>query len=126
VQRGRLLHLSGENARYKFDALAYEAPYADFNLDGVVDSADADVLVASMGTPASIFSFELGDADGNGLVDGNDFLTWQREIGASIAMSDFAEGSSVGFAVGSAAAPEPGSAVLAILCLMPFMLSRRR
>jgi hypothetical protein len=132
VQRGRLLHLTGENnpaccghLKYKFSALAYEAPYADFNLDGSVDSDDASLLVANMGAPASIFSFELGDADGNGLVDGNDYLTWQREIGDSIAMSEFANVSSTGRSAAVAAVPEPGTFLLVILCSLPMFFTRR-
>jgi hypothetical protein len=133
VQRGRLLHLTGENdpaccghRKYKFNALAFEAPYADFNLDGSVDNADASLLVSNIGAPANIFSFELGDADGNGLVDGNDYLIWQREIGASIAMSEFATVSSTGRSAAVAVVPEPGTIGLLIICLMPILMHRRR
>jgi hypothetical protein len=45
--RGPLIHLVGENdpgccdfQHFKFDAFAYLQPYADFNLDGVVNAAD--------------------------------------------------------------------------------------
>jgi hypothetical protein len=47
VRHGRLLHLFGENEEgccdffhYKFNAIAYQTPYADANLDGTVDAAD--------------------------------------------------------------------------------------
>jgi hypothetical protein len=133
VQRGRLLHLSGENdpaccgfIKYKFDALAYEAPYSDFNLDGNVDAADASLIVANMGARVDVFGFELGDADGNGAVNGNDYLIWQREIGAATAMSEFVNEPLPGFGASAAAVPEPGTVVLAMLCLVPFLGWRRR
>jgi hypothetical protein len=132
VQRGRLLHLVGENSpgccgflKYNFDALAYVSPYADFNLDGVVDVADADVLSSNMGT-YSIATFEQGDADGDGDVDGNDFLTWQREIGLATAMSEFTEVSSAGFAAASAAVPEAGTIALAMISILHFVFCRQR
>ena len=60
VQRGRLLHLVGENDppccdffKYKLNALAHVAPYADFNLDGMVDKLDADILSSNIGTFAT-------------------------------------------------------------------------
>ena len=85
VQRGRLLHLVGENDppccdffKYKLNALAHVAPYADFNLDGLVDKLDADILSSNIGTFANA-TFEQGDTNGDGDVDGDDFLAWQRE-----------------------------------------------
>jgi hypothetical protein len=133
VQRGRLLHLSGENdpaccgfIKYKFDALAFEAPYSDFNLDGSVDDVDASLIVANMGARVDMFSFELGDADGNGMVNGNDYLTWQREIGAATAMSEFVDEPLAGFGSSAMAVPEPATAALAILCLAPLFIARRR
>jgi hypothetical protein len=133
VQRGRLLHLTGENnpasgfMKYKFDALAYEAPYADFNLDGSVDEVDAGFIVANMGARVDHFSFELGDADGNGVVNGSDYLIWQREIGATTAMSEFASVPPPAAASANATAvPEPGTVLFAILCLVPLIAGRRR
>jgi hypothetical protein len=118
LQRGRLLHLVGENSpsccgffKYTFDALAFESPYADFNLDGIVNGSDASLLMANMGTFANAI-FEQGDADGDGDVDGSDFLTWQREIGDAVAMSEFADVSFGSFAAGSAAVPEPFAVLL--------------
>jgi hypothetical protein len=113
TQRGRLLHVVGENQppccgflKYKFDALAHAAPYADFNLDGMVDEQDAYVLASNIGTFAHA-TLEQGDADGDGDVDGNDFLAWQREIGAATPMSAFAAATPNGAALGSVAVPEP-------------------
>ena len=80
VQRGRLLHLVGENDppccdffKYKLNVLAHVAPYADFNLDGLVDKLDADILSSNIGTFANA-TFEQGDTNGDGDVDGDDFL----------------------------------------------------
>jgi hypothetical protein len=132
VQHGRLMHLVGENdpgccgmLTYRFDALAYNAPYADFNLDGIVDGSDRNALMANMGTFAHAI-FEQGDADGDGDVDGSDFLTWQREIGDAIAMSEFAEVAFAGFAGGSIAVPEPRGVMLAIMYIALFLKRYRR
>jgi hypothetical protein len=118
VQRGRLLHLVGENDppccdlfKYKLDALAHVTPYADFNLDGMVDRLDAEVLSSNIGTFAHA-SFEQGDADGDGDVDGDDFLAWQREIGEATPMSAFASATSAGSAFSSNEAPEPTTMAL--------------
>jgi len=46
-----------------------------------------------------------GDANGDGDVDGRDFLVWQQQFGAGAAAS---------------AAPEPGSAMLAWFCAAVF------
>ena len=43
---------------------------------------DADELSSNIGTFAHA-TFEQGDADGDADVDGDDFLAWQREIGAA-------------------------------------------
>jgi hypothetical protein len=67
--------------------------------------------MANMGTFANAI-FEQGDADGDGDVDGSDFLTWQREIGDAVAMSEFADVSFGSFAAGSAAVPEPFAVLL--------------
>jgi hypothetical protein len=126
VQRGRLVHLTGENLNYRFDALAYEAPYSDFNLDGNVDAADASLIVANMGARVDVFGFELGDADGNGMVNGNDYLIWQREIGAATAMSEFVNEPLSGFGSSAMAVPEPAGVALAVLCLVPLLSWRSR
>jgi hypothetical protein len=118
VQHGQLLHVVGENVptccgflKYKLNALAYVAPYADFNLDGVVDRLDNDVLSSNIGTYANA-TFEQGDADGDGDVDGDDFLTWQREIGPATPMSAFASASTAGSSLNSNVVPEPATLTL--------------
>jgi hypothetical protein len=131
-QHGRLLHLVGENSppccdflKYKLNALAYVAPYADFNLDGIVDRLDNDMLSSNIGTFANA-TFEQGDADGDGDVDGNDFLAWQRELGPATPMSAFGSASSGGSALNSNAVPEPTAMALLSAAIIVLLCIRRR
>ncbi len=67
-------------------------------------------------TQVSVDAGIPGDFDGNGVVDGNDFLKWQREDGsaASLALWEANYGATaLVAAVGSV--PEPSSVVLAML-----------
>jgi hypothetical protein len=130
-QQGRLLRLVGENEppccdffKYKFDALAYALPYADFNLDGMVDELDAEVLSANIGTFAHA-TFEQGDADGDSDVDGDDFLAWQREIGIATPLSAFAHATSTGAALNAIAVPEPATMALLSSAVMALVGNRR-
>jgi hypothetical protein len=50
---------------------------ADFNGDGTVNAADLAKWKADFGVNAG------SDADGDGDSDGNDFLVWQRRLGAT-------------------------------------------
>ena len=69
--------------------------------------------------------FEQGDADGDGDVDGDDFLTWQREIGEATPLSAFAGDSLAESSFSAAAVPEPTTlAVVAAAAL--FMWLRRQ
>jgi hypothetical protein len=131
TQRGRLLHIIGENQppccgffKYRLDALAHVAPYADFNLDGVVDEQDAYMLASNIGTFAHA-TLEQGDADGDGDVDGSDFLTWQREIGAATPMSAFASASSTGSSLNFHAVPEPTTIALLFICAIAIFGAQR-
>ncbi|HEX2474531.1 MAG TPA: PEP-CTERM sorting domain-containing protein [Lacipirellulaceae bacterium] len=132
VQRGRLLHLMGENTpgccdffNYKFDAFAHQTPYSDFNVDGRVDRGDLNVLLANIGTRTDA-RFEQGDADGDGDVDGDDFLTWQREIGAATPLSAFAGDSLAEASLNSAAVPEPATLAIAAAAALFMWLARRK
>jgi hypothetical protein len=69
----------------------------DFNQDDVVDAADLAVWRGAFGASGD------GDADGDSDTDGDDFLTWQRQFGAT---------PSPGAAVVQAI-PEPHAAALA-------------
>lgn len=53
------------------------SPLADFNGDDVVNSSDLPVWKGSFGT-----SNLVGDSNTDGVVDGRDFLLWQRQQGA--------------------------------------------
>jgi hypothetical protein len=132
VQRGRLLHLMGENTpgccdffNYKFDAFAHLTPYSDFNVDGRVDRADLDVLLSNIGKRTDA-RFENGDADGDGDVDGDDFLTWQREIGGATPLSAFAGDSLAEASLNSAAVPEPATLAIAAAAALFMWMQRRK
>jgi T5SS/PEP-CTERM-associated repeat protein len=86
---------------------------ADFNHDGMVNSADLAVWKAGFGTPTGATS-ATGDADGDGDVDGADFILWQHELGAA-ANSPAA-----------ASVPEPAALGLAIASAFAAVCSRRR
>ncbi len=73
----------------------------DFNLDGVVDSADLAQWQGDYGLNAG------SDADGDGDSDGRDFLIWQRNFG---------NGGELVAAHGTV--PEPGSLLLAFLAVI--------
>ncbi len=55
---------------------------ADFNQDGGVNGSDVSVWKATFGADTTPGTF--GDADGNGLIDGADFLAWQRNYQPTI------------------------------------------
>ena len=130
VTRGPLLHLTGATLpvptcascginMYKIDAFATLAPYADFNLDGVVDNKDLHVIMSNIGLQTGA-SFEQGDTDGNGVVDGNDLLEWQRSFGAATSLSAFSDLSASGTGV-----PEPAGLALVSMLLMLFSIQIR-
>ncbi len=132
VQRGRLLHLMGENSpgccdffHYKFDAFAHQTPYSDFNVDGRVDRTDLDVLLSNIGKRTDA-RFEQGDADGDADVDGDDFLTWQREIGAATPLSAFAGDFLAEASLNGAAVPEPATLAIAAAGALFMWLQRRK
>jgi hypothetical protein len=81
---------------------------ADFNLDGTVNGPDLVIWKAAYGATT------VGNADGDGDSDGNDFLLWQRRLGHVGAISPT-----------SAAVPEPSASVIACLAVAT-LASRRR
>jgi hypothetical protein len=132
VQRGRLLHMLGESREgccdffhYKIDALAHIAPYADFNLDGVVDRVDVDRLLANIGLNSDA-TLEQGDADADGDVDSDDLLIWQQQVGMSISLSEFAADSLADFKASTAAVPEPTSLALLLSGVLLSSIRRQR
>lgn len=129
VLKGPLLHLTGATLpvptcascginMYKVDALAVVGPYADINLDGVVNDADWRILTSNIG-PKTGATFEQGDIDGNGVVDGTDLLLWQRSLGAATSLSEFSNLSASGSAV-----PEPATLTLAAAILAIALMKR--
>jgi hypothetical protein len=132
--RGRLMRIVGANDPlnaadgsvcadcfgYRIDALAHLAPYADFNLDGVIDNSDVQVLLANSGMTAGA-AFEQGDADGDGDVDGDDILAWSRQVGTAVDLSEFGDAG-----LGSVAIPEPASLALLVLASVMLAVSFRR
>ena len=69
-----------------------------------VNLSVAAVRQASPGQTSVLFSTEFlgtaglaaGDYDGSGLVDGNDLLTWQRQLGLSVVVGSGADGNGNG------------------------------
>ena len=79
------------------------AEFEDFNGDGLVDAADLNILKANYGaTGLEIDSMAFGDANRDRVVDGADFLLWQRAFVAG---------------GGALSVPEPGAAFLACMAL---------
>jgi len=74
----------------------------DFDADGDVDSPDLARMFASFGQ--SVPPWSLGDCDGDGDVDGGDFMYWQRNV--SRGASHMAPASAV---------PEPQSTALTVM-----------
>lgn len=80
----------------------------DFNKDGLVDAADLQTW-----RTATAAKTADADADGDGDSDGNDFLIWQRNVGA---------GAATGIAN---AVPEPGAMALVIAAVAALAARRR-
>jgi hypothetical protein len=81
---------------------------ADFDNDGDVDSADLNQWQGDFGMNA------LSDADDDGDSDGADFLAWQQQLGSGAPAAST-----------SAAVPEPGGLILAMLAGGVGVLSRQ-
>ncbi|MDC0936022.1 peptidylprolyl isomerase [Pirellulales bacterium] len=89
--------------------------FADFNHNTVVTGADLDILERHFGTIDA--TFNEGNSDFDGDVDGKDFLRWQRTAGMSTPSTNPPSVS---------AAPEPTAAVLAALAAAGLAMCRRR
>ena len=106
VIHGPLVHITGATLpvptcatcginMYKIDAYAFLGPFADFNLDGTIDRKDLQILMSNRGMRSGA-TFEQGDANGDGAVDGSDFLLWQPTLGATTSLSAFSDLSTSG------------------------------
>jgi hypothetical protein len=73
----------------------------DFDLDGDVDQFDLAPWKTAFGTTA------VGDADGDGVTSGSDFLIWQQNLGVDLVPTVAANNS----------VPEPAVLILAVLAL---------
>lgn len=95
-------------------SLSVDYQAADFNRDSAVDGTDLAIWSGSYGGPATGAS---GDATGDGLAGGGDFLVWQQQFNGGAAN-----------AVSTGAVPEPTAAVLLMLAGVSglTMLRRRR
>lgn len=85
---------------------------ADFDDDGDVDATDLEYWKNAFGLN------QLGDANGDNLTDGSDFLIWQRQFGS---------GSALPAAQSTAATiPEPATGALLLLASTALLAVRRR
>jgi glucose/arabinose dehydrogenase len=96
-----------------------DAAIGDFNRDALVDRADAAVLLEGLGTLTGATT-EMGDADGDADVDGNDLKDLLLAFGTS-ALDVPAGTTAAALAAGAPSVPEPASAVLAVLGVATMM-----
>jgi hypothetical protein len=92
----------------RVNVLTYELP-GDFNNDLIVNAADLDVWKAGR-----VANDAQGDTDADGDTDGNDFLIWQRFLGATAATA------------ATAAVPEPAMLALVALAVPALVSAGRR
>lgn len=83
-------------------ALLTHALTGDYNLDGVVNSADYTLWRDQLGM--KVLPGTLADGDGNGTIDAGDYAVWKSHFGASSGVS-----------VGSHQVPEPAGIAWMIL-----------
>jgi hypothetical protein len=120
----------GEPTSYTVNSLAQTGTLSPGNYK-LVGSADTILSYLGPSFPTTsgaefiiIFSLDviLGDFDGDGDVDGRDFLLWQRNPSVGD-LADWQANYGVGATAGlsSSVVPEPGSAILllAVGCMMP-------
>lgn len=90
--------VGGDNV-VRMNVSVLNVPAGDYNLDGKVDGADLAVLKADMGSTVKAEA----DGSGNGIVDGADFLVWQRTRGQDLGAPSIA------------AVPEPAALASAVV-----------
>jgi hypothetical protein len=88
---------------------------SDFTEDGQVDGGDLGAWERGYGRAAPSVWRRDGDADGNNVVDGEDFLRWQRDLPSP---------PGGGSALSGVAVAEPGSSGLALAATIVLQLSR--
>ena len=98
---------------YQADTVALSVLFAaDFNGDGTVDESDLSQWQAGFGMQSAGHSD--GDADENGVVNGLDFLIWQRQFGLSVPLGDVVQ------------IPEPSAVFLTLSAVQVLLTSTRR
>ena len=86
---------------------------ADFNFDDVINARDLAIWKQNFGETTGV-GLQHGDADGDGSVDGADFLVWQRQLGGSApALAN------------QTAVPEPSALLLAVSASLMTLCRRR-
>lgn len=85
----------------------------DFDESGAVDAADLILWRGGFGMQGASVDHNDGDANADDNVDGNDFLTWQNQLGGSQASP------------AAAAVPEPPTAALIAACAALAVVVRR-
>ncbi len=100
----------GANNVVNLSVSVLNVPAGDYNLDGRVNNADLAVWRADFGSTTKAEA----DGNGNGVVDGGDFLVWQRTLGQNFGTPAVA------------AIPEPAAAALALLAATGLLRRRRR
>src|SRR5439155_13135032 len=91
--------------------------YGDANLDGGVNAIDFNVLATNYGKTGQTWSQGNFNYDAIGLVDSADFTLLSQNFNASPTLSAPSLGSLV---------PEPGSALLVAVAVVPLLWSRSR
>ena len=70
---------------YELRAVARRVAFADFTQDDAVDRADLEKGAGRFGLNTSALDgLAQGDANGDGVSDGADFLEWQRQAGEAV------------------------------------------
>jgi hypothetical protein len=117
-------------------ARAYATIKGDYDGNGVVDAGDYVVWRKYNGytylyeatNSASVIPYFGADGNGDGIVDQLDYDVWRANFGKTATGGPFAFGAGSGNGLGSAAVPEPTSALLVLMGAMMASVScgRRR
>jgi endonuclease I len=92
--------------------------FGDYNLDGVVDSADYTVWRNALGTSVDA-EYDGADGDGDTLIGAGDYTVWKSNYGMTAPASG-------GGGLGAVGVPEPSGGLLATIALLAIGRVRRR
>ena len=111
------------------DFRIFDFAESDFNFSRTVDAADLAIWQTGYGT-ASGATRLMGDANGDGDVDGRDFLVWQRgETTDPFSATELEQWQSAyngGQLAALTTVPEPGSIMLTWLAVLFSVATRKR